>query len=97
MTARVISELYYKYKYGKIEYQSKKKMMYLRGTKVGSNKGRQTWFEEAWCKNAQNTLPKNPCSSAKIEKGISIVKDLSQLYGTVILKTTFPKRTEWRW
>ena len=37
-----------KYKYGKTdEYQSKKKMMYLRGTKVGSNTGRQTWFEEA--------------------------------------------------
>ena len=48
-------------------------------------------------KKCPNTLPKNPCSSAKIEKGISIVKDLSQLYGTVILKTTFPKRTEWRW
>ena len=39
-----------KYKHGKIdEYQSKKKkMMYLRETKVVSNTGRQTYrFEEA--------------------------------------------------
>ena len=71
-------------------------MMYLRGTKVGSNTGRQTYrFEEAWCKNAQNTLPKNPCSSVKTEKGISIVENLSELYGAVMPKTNFPKRTEW--
>ena len=39
-----------KYKYGKTdEYQSKKKkVMYLRGKKVGSNTGRQTYsFEGA--------------------------------------------------
>lgn len=46
-------------------------------------------------KKFPNTLPKNPCSSVKTEKGISIVENLSQLYGAVILKTNFPKRTEW--